>query len=190
MEKSLFAVFLKEPNVVANWVGSLHRGCGLYIGNKDCCCGNIYLMCQTFGEHIFEKQTNGEDYFTYASGLEFNQTDLEFVQIDVSDEELTRLNKICIACRDLSKRTYNRSDKVLSVFSSAGFLQLKDDVDIYNAPKLHNAQALLLILRAGLDPEKNKTLVDKLKELNSREVYSTQLFRVITDATGASVITF
>ena len=44
MEKSLFAVFLKEPNVIANWVGSLHRGCGLYIGNKDCGDGYIYFM--------------------------------------------------------------------------------------------------------------------------------------------------
>ena len=139
--------------------------------------------------YLFHVKLDGKNYFYYADGLEFDQTDLEFVRIDVSDEELTRFNKICHACCDQYKRTYNRSDKVLSVFSSAGFLQLKDDVDIYNAPKLHNAQALLLILRAGLDPEKNKTLVDKLKELNSREVYSTQLFRVITDATGASVIT-
>jgi hypothetical protein len=189
MEKTLFAVFLKEPNVVANWVGSLHRGCGLYIGNKDCGDGYIYLMRQTFGAYIFKKQTDGNNYFYYNDGFEFNQTDLEFVRIDASSEELMRLNKMCIACCDQTKRTYNQRDKILSVFSTMGFLKLKDDVDIYNAPELHNAQALLLILRAGLDPENNKTLVDKLKELNSREVYSTQLFQAIIDVTKAGVVT-
>ena len=73
----------------------------------------------------------------------------------------------------------------MSVFSST-FSPLPDNVDIYNAPCLHNAQALLLILRAGLAPE--NTLTAKLKELNSREVYSTQLYRTIV-MTGAAVIT-
>jgi hypothetical protein len=35
----------------------------------------------------------------------------------------------------------------------------------------------------------NKKLVDKLKELNSREVYSTQLFQAIMDVSKAGVIT-
>jgi hypothetical protein len=189
MEKTLFALFFKEPDQLVNWMGSSHRRCGLYIGNKDCCDGNIYLMWHNFTEYVYKKKTDGKTIFYYGDGFEFDQNDLEFVRIDASSEEITRLNKICTACCDQTKRTYNRYDKVLSVFSTVGFLKLKDDVDIYNAPELHNAQALLLILRAGLDPENNKTLVDKLKELNSREVYSTQLFQAIMDVTKAGVVT-
>jgi hypothetical protein len=48
MEKSLFAVFLREPDRLANLMGSLHCKCGLYIGNKDCGDGNLYVMWRSF----------------------------------------------------------------------------------------------------------------------------------------------
>ena len=186
MEKAVYAVFFKEPDRIANWLDSLHCKCGLFIGNKDGSEGSIFLMFNTFGEYVFKKKASERGaLFRYDDGFQFIQSDLELVGIQASAHEIKHLSDICNACSDQKNRTYNFYDKALSVFSST-FSPLPDNVDIYNAPCLHNAQALLLILRAGLAPE--NTLTAKLKELNSREVYSTQLYRTIV-MTGAEVIT-
>jgi len=185
-EEVLYAVFLKETFTIAHWLDSLYSECGFYIGNEDVSNGTIYFMYKCFGSYAFQKKAPG-GHFYFEDGFEFSQCRLEFLRIKASAEEIKHLKDIGIACCN-EKRKYNKSDKVLSIFSSV-FSPLVDNVDIYNAPTLHNAQALLLILKAGLDSENNKDLLAKLKELNSREVCSTQLYRTIL-MTGVAVMTF
>ena len=185
MGEALYVVFLKEPFIVANWLDSLHIACGLYIGNKEASDCNVFLMYNSFGKYVFKKKNTENDIFFYEDGLRFRQNDLEFVHIQASSAEIKHLTDICHACCN-HKRTYNYYDKIFSLLTPV-FSPLADNADIYNAPYLHNAQAILLILRAGLDPENNKDLLTKLNELNSREVYSTQLYRTIV-TTGANVI--
>ena len=185
MVKFLYAAFLKHPFPLADWFDCSHCACGLYIGNEEVSEGIVFLMYKLFGRYDFKKKAPGSQ-FCFDDGVQFDQNQLEFVQIKASEAEIGRLINICNACCNQT-RGYNRYDKVLSMFSSV-FSPLEDNVDIYNAPSLHNAQALLLILRAGLDAENNKSLLERLKELNSREVYSAQLYKTMI-LTGGAIVT-
>jgi hypothetical protein len=190
MEKAVFAVFFKENFLIANWLDSLHSKCGLFIGTNNTSEGSIFLMFNVFEEYIYQKKPTQNNIVYFDDGFCFRQCDLEFVRIQASPSEIKHLADICNACCKNKERKYNFSDKGLSMFSSTFSPLADDNVDIYNAPRLHNAQALLLILRAGLDPESNSTLIAKLKEINSREVYSTQLYRAVVQVmTSAAVIT-
>jgi len=185
---TLHVVFFKESFNIANWLDFLHEACGLYIGNEKATDGCIYMMHHVFKNYAYKKKKTPNCIFKYDDGLTFTQGQLEFVPIKSSLAELEHISKLCDACCD-QKRKYNYHDKILSIFAPV-CAPLTKDVDIYNAPNLHNAQAVLLILRAGLDSENNKLLMARLNEINSREVYSTQLYRVIVQATKATIICY
>jgi hypothetical protein len=163
-------------------------------------------MRNQYTRYVYKKKDNPSSQFFYTDGMEFAQSQLEFVHVKgASPQEIKRVYDTCEACCDL-KRGYNFADKIASFFG----ISLSDkNVDIYTTPRLHGAQATLLILRAtfvddacpaatadndgdnadnakkddGASGANNDdesimlTMKRKLGALNSRTVYPTQLYR-------------
>ncbi len=173
---ALYAVFLKEPVPIAHLLDSVYCACGLLVARDDGSFeGSIYFMYGHFGKYSYSRESYGTE-IVYPNNLRFFEGEQEFVRLHASADEIRRVMELCEACCRM-KRSYNYMDKALSVF--APMIPLSDNVDIYTAPLLHNAQAVLLILRASLDAD--NALQPLLRPLNSRSVYSTQLHRAITE---------
>ena len=131
-------------------------------------------MYKQFSKYKYEKRPAGS-HVEYSDGINFYEGQQEYVRVCASADEIRRVHETCEACCKI-KRGYNYSDKALSVLLLAPILA--DDVDIFTATTLHNAQAVLLILRCALDP--GNALRGPLMALNSRAVYSTQLYRALS----------
>jgi hypothetical protein len=176
LPNALYAVFLKEPVPIAHLLDSVYCACGLLIAKDDGSFeGSIYFMYGHFGKYSYSRESYGTE-IVYPNNLRFFEGEQEFVRLHASADEIRRVSELCEACCQM-KRSYNYLDKALSVFVPV--VPLSDNVDIYTAPTLHNAQAVLLILRASLDAD--NVLQSRLRHINSRAVYSTQLHRAIAE---------
>jgi len=191
---SLFAVFVQEPMEILTQVPVLDLQfctCGIFLGKEKDSCeeGLIYIMDSTFESYVYKSKSDPEAYHNYER-VSFAQKHLTFVQIkNVSSEEIERISKICNACCNL-KIKYNYKDRFMSAFTNP-----PDNTDIYNTQYLHSAQAVLLIIREGLDPHSHNNnnnnnsqtssssiIKKRLKEINSRATYPTLLHRELTAA--------
>ena len=206
---ALYVAFIREPCEPIHYLfDGVFSMCGIFIGKRDASEGSLYVMRSQYSRYVYKKKDNPSSQFFYTDGMEFAQSQLEFVQVKgASPQEIKRVYDTCEACCDL-KRGYNFADKIASFFG----ISLSDkNVDIYTTPRLHGAQATLLILRAtfvdacpataennndnaddakkddGVSGANNDddesmllaTMKRRLLELNSRTVYPTQLYRAL-----------
>ena len=208
---ALYVAFVREPCEPIHYLfDGVFSMCGIFIGKQDASEGSLYVMRSQYSRYVYKKKDNPSSQFFYTDGMEFAQSQLEFMQVKgASPQEIKRVYDTCEACCDL-KRGYNFADKIASFFG----ISLSDkNVDIYTTPRLHGAQATLLILRATFvdacpaatannndnddDAKKNDgasgdesmllltTMKRKLGALNSRTVYPTQLYRSLLPATAS-----
>ena len=93
----------------------------------------------------------------------------DFLFIDVSQEELTKISETCEACV-LSKKPYNTKDMVLCLVP----LRTPREKDIFEADSLFCSQAMILILRSCLNQE--HPLQATLHCMHSRKTTPSQLY--------------
>jgi hypothetical protein len=114
------------------------------------------------------------------SGMEPEQLDItdehyDFAVLPTSPLEDDMILRTCEACSQSFIR-YNAWDTALSSLLPAGFAA---DVDLYHAPTLHAAQAVVLVLRECLDP--GNPVLRPLQAMNSRAINAAQLARRLRD---------
>ena len=202
-EVSLYIVFWRETLPLAHYVDCLHDFCGILIGNEDengTHCGTLYIMYHRFGKYSYREESMGT-LVCLDEFLQFHESMQDFVKINASPLQIHQVSEICETCCDFNYRC-NFSDKLLGVFDSFyPFMHTLEDHDIYTAKTLHTAQAVLLILQSGLycsnydeddgdgKTSSGKTIYEKIKDLNGRTVYSTQLYRALTTDTSTTTVT-
>jgi len=202
-EVSLYIVFWRETFTLAHYVDRLHEFCGILIGNEDkngAHNGILYIMYNRFGKYIYNEESIGTLVYL-DEFLQFHESMQDFVKINASPLQINQVYEICENCCNFNYRC-NFSDKLLGVFNSIyPFMHTFEDRDIYTAKTLHTTQAVLLILKSGLycsnyDEEdgdgktsSDKTVYEKIKDLNSRTVYSTQLYRALTTDASTTTVT-
>ena len=96
----------------------------------------------------------------------------DFLSVPVSPEELHRISRACDTGVK-SKIPYNLTDMVLSQIP----LRYPTEQDFYHAKTLFCSQALVLLLRACLDP--NHALQESLRMINSRTVAPSHLYHIL-----------
>lgn len=96
----------------------------------------------------------------------------DFLRIDVSGEELRRINDTCDVCAK-TKIPYNTRDMIMSIIP----LRSPKEKDIYHATSLFCSQSIVLILRSCLDSD--HPLQQSLSSVNSRTITPTQLYDLI-----------
>ena len=96
----------------------------------------------------------------------------DFLNVVVSDDELHRISQACEACAE-SKVPYNAMDMVLSQLP----MRRPTERDLVNSKTLFCSQAVVLILRFGLD--KSHPLQATLRTVNSRTISPTRLFEIL-----------
>ena len=106
--------------------------------------------------------------FSMTTG-DFSDLTHDFLMVAVSEEELRRVVASCEACVK-SRIPYNTQDMILSQVP----LRNPVEQDLFNSPALFCAQAVVLILRSCLDP--NRGLLESLAAVNSRTVSPSQLY--------------
>jgi len=209
--EALYVAFIREPCEPIHYLfDGAFSMCGIFVGKRDASEGSLYVMRNQYTRYAYKKKDSPSSQFFYTDGMEFAQSQLEFVQVKgASSQEIKRVYDTCEACCDL-KRGYNFADKIASFFG----ISLSDqNVDIYTTPRLHGAQATLLILRAtfvdacpaataynNADNAKKDdsvssddelmllaTMKRRLLALNSRTVYPTQLYRVLLSHVHAAL---
>ena len=178
---TLCVVFLRDPSPISHIFDCVYSACGILVLDvAGCTSGTLYstLVCQgSFGKCRYVKNGGVVQLDCEGDGVchpFYGEHDI--VRLPATADETRRVSELCEACCKL-RRGYNLLDKCLSIVSP--IVQLDDNVDIFSAKTLHVAQAVLLILRAALDPD--NALCEPLRALNSRTVYSTQLHRVLMD---------
>jgi hypothetical protein len=126
--------------------------------------GPIHTAYSTFLHETFTRIFPKE--FWYADDCH------DFLHVVANEEELFRIGQACEACAE-SKVPYNAADMVLSQ------LPLRNPVesDVYHSRTLFCSQAVVLILRSGLDP--THPLQAPLAAVNSRTVSPSHLFEIL-----------
>jgi hypothetical protein len=118
------------------------------------------------------------------SGMEPDQLDLtddhyEFLALPTSPQEDDMILRTCEACSQ-SHIPYNAWDTALSTLLPARWAR---DVDLFHAPSLHAAQAVILILRECLDPA--SPVLETLQGVCSRSTNAIQLARRLRKASSS-----
>ena len=106
---------------------------------------------------------------TFQRDLVFSDQTHDFLNIDVSEEELYLISKTCEACVNC-KIPYNTSDMVLSILP----FRSPSEPTIATCSSLFCSQAVVLILRSCLKNE--HPLLPNLMGVNSRTVTPSQLY--------------
>ena len=102
----------------------------------------------------------------------FSNNTHDFLFIDVSPDELTRISKTCEGCV-VSKKPYNTKDMVLSVLP----MRRPREKNIFEAESLFCSQAMILILRSCLNQE--HPLQNILWTTHSRTTTPSQLYTLL-----------
>jgi len=93
-----------------------------------------------------------------------DKSSLYYSLVTKNSEIMQVLYNICIGCA-MVKKSFNMYDR-FNVFAIP-FYQPKDDENLYGVESMHTAQAVVLILKAGL-PASGSPLKDRINELNSK----------------------
>ena len=96
----------------------------------------------------------------------------DFLRINVSSEELKRIDNTCEVCVR-TKVPYNTRDMVMSIIP----LRNPTEKDIYHARSLFCSQSIVLVLRSCLDA--GHPMQQILSSVNSRTITPTQLYNLI-----------
>jgi hypothetical protein len=102
----------------------------------------------------------------------FSNNSHDFLFIDITPEELTRISEMCEACVQ-SKKPYNTKDMVLSVVP----MRKPREKTIFEAESLFCSQAMILILRSCLHQE--HPLQTILWSTHSRTTTPSQLYTLL-----------
>ena len=102
-------------------------------------------------------------------GYEIDNSELQVIFITNVEEDMVKVYSLCYAC-SLSRKKFNYTDRYMSHFL---LYMPKDDKDIYEAEKVHSAQAIVLIMRACFGCE--HPVVERVNGVNSRLVSPTSL---------------
>ena len=111
---------------------------------------------------------------TFQKDFAFSDQTHDYLNIDVSEDELYLISKTCEACANC-KIPYNTSDMVFSILP----MRHPSESTISTCTSLFCSQAMVLILRSCLTKE--NLLFDHISslELNSRTVTPTQLYTAL-----------
>ena len=145
---------------------SFHGECEKGLGGGWLSVFTININTGVFTEfRLSSSNVNGNQHAFIQS---FNETH-DILQLPVSDDEAGRLLSTCRACVQAKKR-YNYRDVLLYNVP----FRSPEDRSIFEAPTLHDAQAVILMLRECLD--KANPLLDAVLSLNSRTTMPSTLF--------------
>ena len=106
---------------------------------------------------------------TFQKDFAFSDQTHDYLNIDVSEDELYLISKTCEACANC-RIPYNTSDMVLSILP----MRNPSEPTISTCTSLFCSQAMVLILRSCL--RKENPLFDHVSAVNSRTVTPTQLY--------------
>lgn len=99
----------------------------------------------------------------------FSTNTHDFLFIDATPEELSKISETCEACVE-SKKSYNTKDMVLCLLP----MRMPKEKTIFEADSLFCSQAIILILRSCLNQE--HPLQTVLHSIHSRKTTPSQLF--------------
>lgn len=136
----------------------------------------ISMLGSPFAKFKYETCATGVTLTSSTEIYFFYKSQEVIVDIDTTEDERQKVTELCDACCKL-KRGYNYWDKFISTYLPLVPI-IKADVDIFSAPSLHTSQAVMLILRASLQPD--HPICVSLMGINSRGMYSTCLHRILT----------
>lgn len=122
--------------------------------------------------HAYSAYMNETFAHTPQSAFSYSDDRYDFLKVPANEEELHRIHTAC----QTGVRTripYNLSDMVLSQLP----FRSPDEEDFYHTKALFCSQALVLLLRASLDPD--NPVQERLATLNSRTVSPSGLYRAL-----------
>jgi hypothetical protein len=102
----------------------------------------------------------------------FSEKTHDFLSVDVSAEELQKISETCEACAT-SRIKYNYRDVALCICP----LRTPREIPLFDSESLFCSQAMILILRACLNPE--NSMQDILQNVHSRTTTPSQLHRAL-----------
>lgn len=126
----------------------------------------------TATKRAYSAYTNSKFARTPQRDFAFSDATHDFLQVETSPDESRRVWNTCEVCA-ITKIPYNLSDMVLSVIP----LRSPTETTIFESNTLYCSQAMVLILRASLEP--THPLQAVLATINSRVASPTQLFEAL-----------
>lgn len=169
----------------------------LTLGREVVTCGLLFHRKPTpegkLNAELFLSETNANSFVRHDNFAvrEDRPLTLDSYKIDTSAvysvmvtdarDEVDMIYKLCAGCCEV-KKPFNISDR-FSTFAMP-FYQPRDDKDLYSVKEMHSAQAVVLILRAGLSGS-SSPVRERVSGLNSRVMTPQSLRDVLVGMPGS-----
>lgn len=154
-----------EPFV--QFICDKHVAIAMYVDTED---GNLSRFAMTLDCGFREEPLHSMS----REKVQYIRSTSDFMHLPTTGEEHARILATCRACTK-TRFWFNHYDLLLSIFP----FRNPTDLSLFETQSLHDAQAVILILRECLDRESNGPLHALMHSLHSRTTLCGQLFAAL-----------